>query len=739
MTPPLIKRYLVALDRHKWAGLAGFVVVMGMSTAAALQPKPPANYVSSGALGYSSAPVTLSQTGAALQQQGQTLTPEFLLSDQVVNSVAQKLSLDPAVVRRHASVNVNSRPAAGTARAQRARDAAPTGFRVGVNYEDRKKEQAEQATTELMNAMVEQSRLFNTQQLTTMINNLGQLRSEIDQDLQQAEQNLEQYVRREKPSIQAAREGELVGAITNSEAQQRQLQLSLQGIDAQIRSLESRLGLSPAQAYTSAALSADPIIADLRAQIHNTESQIQVLQQDLRPEHPNMIQLHNQQQAYEQLLRTRVAEVIGGNQIAAPLSTDSQLRQGISLDPARQELANTLVSLQTQRDTLQQQLTTLTQLDRQMRQQYSTLPPDRRIQQARLQQQVSLKQAFYDQIQQRLEDARLAEKETVGSLVVSQPPQTELSVVDGPSSIVILMVGGLVGLLVGGGLVLLLDSLDAKFHTLQDVQTALRQQEVPVLGLLPLLPLELESAGLPLVTPADSHYIEPYERFRSNLRRATGSKALKTILITSTVNGEGKTISAYNLAIASARAGKRTLLIEADLRSPSQAKSLKVALDPESSAEPLRYYGHLSDCIRLVPEIENLYLLPSPGVQRQASALLESSEMRRMLEDVRGRFDLVILDTPALSRCNDALLLEPYGDGLILVTRPGYTEEGLLTEAIEQFSESEDIQFLGAIINGADIPMQPAFYEETENYYNIVPPDLGSEDVEKVGITSSRL
>jgi capsular exopolysaccharide synthesis family protein len=252
--------------------------------------------------------------------------------------------------------------------------------------------------------------------------------------------------------------------------------------------------------------------------------------------------------------------------------------------------------------------------------------------------------------------------------------------------------------------------LDATFHTLQDLQAALRQQEVPVLGLLPAIPVN-GNTDSPVIVEADSPYIEPYERLRGTLRRASGSKALKMMLLTSTVNGEGKTLTAYNLAIASARAGKRTLLIEADLRSPSYAKLLKVTPDPDSVLEPLRYYGRLSDCIRLVPEIENLYILPSPGIQRQAAAILESTEMRQMLEDARGRFDLVILDTPALSRFSDALLLEPYTDGMVLVTRPGYTEEGLLTEAVEQFNESEEMQFLGAVINGADMTIQtPGFF-----------------------------
>ncbi|MBC6435375.1 tyrosine-protein kinase family protein, partial [Nostoc sp. HG1] len=80
----------------------------------------------------------------------------------------------------------------------------------------------------------------------------------------------------------------------------------------------------------------------------------------------------------------------------------------------------------------------------------------------------------------------------------------------------------------------------------------------------------------------------------------------------------------------------------------------------------------------------------------------ESSEMRRLMEDVRERFDLVILDTSPLSISNDPLLIQPYSDGMVLVARPHYTQENMLGEAIDQLVESE-LGLLGAIINGADI------------------------------------
>ncbi|GAB4227289.1 MAG: polysaccharide biosynthesis tyrosine autokinase [Elainellaceae cyanobacterium] len=722
MVPPLVKRYLIALDRHKWAGLAGFVVVAGLSgVVAALQPPPTDSYQAQGMLAYSAPPETFSATGAALQQQAQSVTQEMLLSGTVLEAASQQLAsqqfdVSPRELQQGVKVNTNqSQPAA--------EGAAPTVLRVQVSYSSTDEAKAKAIVTALMEAMVEQSRQFNQQQLNRILDNLNQLLPKVSEELKEAERSLEDFVRVEGTALQAAESGSLVGAITSAQQQQREIRLRLAGIESQIGSLQSRLGLTPDEAYAASALSADPIIADLRTQIYQAEAQRDLLAKTLRSEHPTMVELQNQLDTYNQLLQARVAEVIGGGQVA-PLTASNAIRQASSLDPARQQLASTLVSLQTEREALRQQLINLVRTEQELRQAYTNIP-NQQLEQQRLQQQVTLKQNFYDQIQVRLADVRLAQEETVGSLVVAQAPQTELQPASGPNSLVILLVGSFVGLFVGGGLVLLLGSLDSTFHTLEDLQAALKQQEVPVLGLLPSLPWTGDDELIPIVEQAESPYIEPYERLRSNLRRAGGGKSLKLILLTSTISGEGKTTTAYNLAIASARAGKRTLLIEADLRSPSQAVALKLAPNPDSVVEPLRYYGNLSHCVRL-SMVENLYVVASAGPQRHAAAILESSEMRRLLEDGRGRFDLVILDTPSLSRCNDALLLEAYADGMALVTRPGYTEESLLSEATQEFIESDDIKFLGAIINDTDMPIHEFEFvedEDTVTVENLEPTD----------------
>jgi capsular exopolysaccharide synthesis family protein len=559
--------------------------------------------------------------------------------------------------------------------------------------------------------MVQLSGDINTGRLKSIIKKIDELLPQAKKELQEAENNLLQYDRRERPALLEAENGSLLGGISNSKIQQREIKFTIAGIDAQIRSLENKLGLTVGQAYVSSALSADPIIA--------------VLRKDLRPEHPTMIQLQRQKEASEELLQQRANEVLGGGGMAAPIRGNvTGIRTQSSLDPTRQALANQMVALQTQRETLEQQLKQQIQQEAQLRRE-SALIPNKKLERSRLEQTLGFKKAIYDQMQAKLTDAKAAEAETVASLTLAKPP-TPLPVVAKPKSVpATLAIGGFLGAVIGGGVIFLLGSLEGTFKTREDIQESLKQRDVLLLGELPLIPVDdLEPEELPVILSPDSPYLEFYEKFRSNLRRIGGND-VKVILITSVSSQEGKTLSAYNLGIASAMAGKRTLIIETDLRSPSRASSLNVAPDSYATLEPLLYYSSLSDCIRLVPEVENLYIVPSPGPVRQSAAIIESSEMRRLIEDARERYDLVILDTNPLSTSNDPLLIQPYSDGIVLVARPHYTQENMLAEAIDQLVEGE-LGLLGAIINGADIRVSiPQPVEE-------FPPSIPDIDLEVI-------
>ncbi|PMB46270.1 lipopolysaccharide biosynthesis [Fischerella thermalis CCMEE 5201] len=694
MTPPIVKRYLIAFEKYKWMGLASFTLVVVGSTVVAMQPEPPASYIAEAALTYSSPPVLFSVTGGEIQQQGQELTQETLLSDQIVEAVATKVNVKPKQIGQNVALSVPAKSKPGE---------EPASTLIEIKYKDSNEKRAKETVQLLMEAMIKLSGEINTRRLNAIIKKINERSPEIKQDLQLAEKKLEQYDRIEGPALLAAENGSLLTAITSSQSQQRQIQLTLSGVDAQIRSLQKKLGLNSNEAYVSSALSADPIIANLRSQIYQVESQMGVLaKQGARPELPQMVQLQRQQDAYEQLLQQRAVEVVGGGGAAAPLAGSIiDIRSQSNLDPARQQLANQLVALQTQYETLQQQLISLRQDEERLRQMYALIP-NKQLERSRLEQEVLLQKGIYDKMQAKLIDAQAAEAETVSSLSVAKLPVVIADVKPPKSVPTTLAIGGFLGLIVGGGVIFLLGSLEGTFKTKEDIRNSLKQREVALLGELPLMPVEdLSADEVPTILSVYSPYLEYYEKFRSNLRRL-GGKNLKVILITSVSSSEGKTVSAYNLGIASARAGKRTLIIETDLRSPSRSPSLKVTIDPNANIEPLRYYGSLSECIRLVPDVENLYIVPSAGPVGQPAAILESSELRRLIEDARERYDLVIIDTNPISLSNDALLIQPYSDGIILVTRPHYTQENMLGEVVDELVESE-LGLVGAIINGADI------------------------------------
>ncbi|MEH2459293.1 GumC family protein [Nostoc sp.] len=693
MTPPIVKRYLIAFEKYKWIGLASFALVLAGSTLVAMQPEPPTSYIGSAALTYSGPPVSFSTTGTQIQQQGKDLNEEVLLSNQIIGGVAEKAGVQPKKLASSIAITIPKK---------NARTGELESSILELKYVDTDAKRAIQVLADLMQSMIKLSSDINTGRLQAIIQKINDRTPQTKRDLQIAEKKLEQYDRIERTAILAAENGSLLSAITTSQNLQRQIQLTISGVDGQVRSLQNKLGLTVGQAYISSALSADPIIASLRSQIYQSESQMAVLRKDLRPEHPTMIQLMRQKQAAEELLQQRAAEVLGGEGTAAPLPGNiANIRAQSSLDPARQQLANQMVTLQTQGETLQQQLAQEIQQEARLRREYALIP-NKQLERSRLEQEVTLKKAIYDQMQVKLTDAKTAEAETTSSLSIARRP-TVIADLKPPKSVPItLAVGGFLGMLIGGGVIFLLGAMEGTFKTREDIRESLKQREVVLLGELPLMPVDdLDQEAVPVVLSPDSPYLEFYEKFRSNLRRI-GGKTLKVVLITSTSSQEGKTASAYNLGIASARAGKRTLIIETDLRSPSRCTSLNVIPDPDATIEPLRYYANLSECIRLVPNVENLYILPSPGPVRQSAAILESSEMRRLIEDVRERFDLVILDTSSLSISNDPLLIQPYSDGIVLVTRPHYTEENMLGEAIDQLVEAE-LGLLGTIINGADI------------------------------------
>jgi succinoglycan biosynthesis transport protein ExoP len=732
MALPIVKRFLISLDQNKFVGIFVFLVCLGGSVIFALLPdpeKPPTFYRAVGQLAYRVPPPAFTSTGTKLQEQGRAINRDLLLSPRVLVNTAQKLQFnqEQIVKIRDQDLKITF---PGEAEGQKNNSDQPQEILLELMSDSQSK--AELILETLMKEMVEYSRWLNTSQLRARIEALSVRLNEVQKDLTRAEEKFYRYISTQGSDLLAIQDGSLFAAITSSQQQQREIRLELQGIQGQINSLSKQLDLTPDQAYTSSALSADPIIASIRAQILGTEAQLERLQKDLRPEHPTVAKLRKEQEVNESLLQKRAAEVIGKDGILTDLPS-SRIRQQSNLDATRQQLAAQLVTLQTQREGLMKQLESLVTQEQQLRSQYEKFP-DKQLQQARLIQAVAFQRGIYENILNALVDAQAAEAETVGSLTVAQTPVAERieQVFNRKNRTLILLVGAGLGTLAGLGVILLLAVIDDRLHSPQELREALVSRDILLLGQLPIV-RNLEGEEIePILADANANYLPYYERLRSTLRLVGGGETVKVVVVTSITGGEGKTATAYNLAIAASLAGRRTLLVEGDLRSPSKAEEIGVTPDPNSFREPLLYYGAKSKSIRLAPNIENLSILPSPGPQKQAAAIIESSELQLILKDSRGRFDLVIVDTPSLSSCNDALLLEELADGIILVTRQAITRSSLLSEATDQLAEAE-VKILGAVINYVDITMS-LNTAEPELPALIVPSTQGQTEVEEVKV-----
>jgi polysaccharide biosynthesis transport protein len=673
MTPPIIKRFLISFKQHKSLGLIIFLLSIGVSIVVALQPEPPVpetKYKANGQLSYSSPPPLFTSTGEQLQQQGRFVNVDILLSPPVQARIKSQLQISndglKEIIDKNLKINL---PEDGSTQL------------IGLEYLNAPSEEEGVRTLGVvMTEMIEQSRLINTSQLRGRIDALDGRLAEVQRELATAEEAFYRFISTEGTDLLAVQDGSLFSGITGSQQQQRQLQLILEEIEGQIDSIIKQLGLDPDQAYTSAALSADPILASLRSQVLDIENQLKQAEKDLRPDHPTLVTLKKQLGANEELTQERA-----------------------SLDPARQDLANNLVTLQTQREGIIRQLQSVKNTEKDLRQQYEQFP-DRQLRQARLVQEVETKRALYQTILTALVDAQSAEAETTSSYAIAQAPVIEEIIPTTFAStnrFLILLAGTGIGLALATGIIFLLALLDDKLHTPQELRELFLTREIPVLGNIPRIDgFDLSGRELPIVLDQDSPYLPLYERVRSNLRRYSSS-ATKVILVASVSNKEGKSVTAYNLAIASAHAGKRTLVIEADLRAPSNSEWVQIQNEENAHQEPLKYFAESNEAIRLVPAIANLYLVPSPGPSRQAAAIIESNELQRLIEDARGRFDVVIVDTPSLSKCNDTLLLESLTDGVVLIARPGISRGSMLGETIDQFTET-DIPILGAVINDTD-------------------------------------
>ena len=194
---------------------------------------------------------------------------------------------------------------------------------------------------------------------------------------------------------------------------------------------------------------------------------------------------------------------------------------------------------------------------------------------------------------------------------------------------------------------------------------------------------------------------EAYKLLRTNLQFSMPEKDCRVIGVTSSVRGEGKSTTSVNLAYTLAQAGKRVLLIDADMRLPSVASKLEIPGKPGLS-NLLAGLNDEKSCLKPSRQFDNWLILPAGDIPPNPSELLGSERMHALLERYEEVFDYVVIDLPPVGVVTDALVISQWSDGLILVVRQNYTERKALSDCMYQIKKI-GAKFLGFVMTDAAV------------------------------------
>lgn len=188
---------------------------------------------------------------------------------------------------------------------------------------------------------------------------------------------------------------------------------------------------------------------------------------------------------------------------------------------------------------------------------------------------------------------------------------------------------------------------------------------------------------------------EDFRTLRSRLHQLKDRAPIKTILITSSLPKEGRSFVAANLAQAMAQQGRRTLLIDADLRCPSLHLAFGTSSTPGLSEYLL---GETEEASTVQQgQMENLFFLPAGRQVSGQSEIISNGALKVLFERLAGFFDWVILDSPAALPVSDAALIAGYCDGVLMVVRSNSTPSDVVRKAKSSFQED---RLLGVVLNG---------------------------------------
>ncbi len=272
------------------------------------------------------------------------------------------------------------------------------------------------------------------------------------------------------------------------------------------------------------------------------------------------------------------------------------------------------------------------------------------------------------------------------------------------------ILGVLVGLLLGLAGAFFLEYLDQTVKSSADIERVLG---VPLLGAIPQEPKltrGVDGRRGPIVTinqlDPDEPVVESYRALRTNVTFVGAEKTLQYIAVTSPGPREGKSTTAINLALTLAQSGRRTILVDGDLRRSTIHRAFGLVQEPGLTDVLI---GGVSAAEGIRPEVApSLDVLPSGSTPPNPSELLGSSAMDRLVAELRRDYEYIVVDTPPTLPVTDAAVVATNADATILVVKSGDTEETAAQRAMDQLRRVR-ARIAGAVLNAVSAKKDPQY------------------------------
>ncbi|MFH1124276.1 MAG: polysaccharide biosynthesis tyrosine autokinase [Pseudomonadota bacterium] len=281
-----------------------------------------------------------------------------------------------------------------------------------------------------------------------------------------------------------------------------------------------------------------------------------------------------------------------------------------------------------------------------------------------------------------------------------------------------LALGLILGLMLGMGLAFFMEYLDDSVKNAEDIQTLV---SLPVLGNIGHYG-GIENGRpnrrcLMLLEEPDSHISEAFRSFRSNLLFTSVDKTRQLMVFSSPLPEDGKSTCAANLAVALSQTGKKVLLVDTDLRRPTQHRIFRCRRSPGivNVLVSEDWEKALGEAIQ-PSETNGLDLLVCGDKPPNPNEIIGSEKMGQVLDAIRKRYDFVVFDTPPLLTVSDALVLAQRLDGILCVVRAQRTSRKALKSAVELLAQVKT-PVMGIVLNDIDFKQERYYYGYHYKYY----------------------